>query len=813
MIIMKRYYLYLLSILIFVGCSKEQSEIANNNVNYSPNFYAEIDNTLARTYVSDALKVCWHENDKLSVFTSTANQLYQFDGNTGDLEGSFSVVEMNNSSAGSSLSINANYAVYPYQEETTILSDGTLTLNLPQNQVYTPSSFGINSNPMIAVTENKDDTYLSFKNICGYLKLSLYGDSITAKSIRLEGNSNERISGKANISISYGQEPIISLADDASHVITLDCQDGIQIGKSASKATEFWFVVPPITFENGFTIIIEDINGNKYTKSTESKLEIKRNVISNMAISKIEQLVYGYNFLTGDYLENWDAGYFDNNNCFIACRKESDGGYFAYIGQKDKLDDGITLKFDENLDIQMVFSKKGTLNVWEDESCQQKHATLILEDGIHVITFNQLNRAITRSSISASQALNIICNWVNNALTMNDVSSLFENGNDYLPTFISSTVLGTGFTITLNPVGGLGISLGLSYLEQKYEDDYYRLLNDYMGSPMVYISNIIDKNAPNYKIEVQIDGLNDMGKPLSTSIYTGIAVKMDESNVNYDNSDYKLKHHEVELNESHYDANIEVEKRRYYYLRPYTIVMVNGIVDIFPFTRNKFLWGGGQEYLISYGDVDKIFFDINATAITGDFITSTDKSAIVKCSYYKINGIEGIECGVRVVNPDTGKIMEILTNNSDGEREINISGLTAATTYTYNAYIKINDTIIKEGEIKTFTTAPEPLPDLTGWWTFNDAQGKDGGRVHRVEFYADGTTNAFYGINRLAWRVDGNKLKIIWNSGAGNTWWEYRGIFNDDFTLATGDAFYCVLNWVTGDYWERKSDYQFSLSR
>ena len=117
----------------------------------------------------------------------------------------------------------------------------------------------------------------------------MYGDSITAKSIRLEGNSNERISGKANVSMSYGQEPVISLADDASYIITLDCKDGVQIGESASEATEFWFVVPPVTFENGFTIIIEDINGNKYTKSTENKLEIKRNAISNMAISKVEQ--------------------------------------------------------------------------------------------------------------------------------------------------------------------------------------------------------------------------------------------------------------------------------------------------------------------------------------------------------------------------------------------------------------------------------------------------------------------------------------------------------------------------------------------
>ena len=115
-----------------------------------------------------------------------------------------------------------------------------------------------------------------------------------------------------------------------------------------------------------------------------------------------------------------------------------------------------------------------------------------------------------------------------------------------------------------------------------------------------------------------------------------------------------------------------------------------------------------------------------------------------------------------------------------------------------------------------FKTPPEEIEeaDLTGWWTFNDAQGTDGGRVHRVEFYANGTTNAFYGVNRLYWNVDGRNINIRWPSGGGSSvWWEYRGTFNEEFTVATGDAFYCFVNNVTGDYWESKSDYQFSLSR
>lgn len=183
-----------------------------------------------------------------------------------------------------------------------------------------------------------------------------------------------------------------------------------------------------------------------------------------------------------------------------------------------------------------------------------------------------------------------------------------------------------------------------------------------------------------------------------------------------------------------------------------------------------------------------------------------EKSAAIKCSFSNVP--EGAVCGVQYGNNGNSHIAT--TSSSDGERTVNLSGLQPSTTYTYRAFIQY-DGETYYGESKSFTTES---PDLTGWWTFNDAQGNDGGRTHRVEFYANGTTNAFYGVNTLNWRVSGKNITITWPSrGGSSVWWEYRGTFNDDFTVATGDAFYCFVNNVTGDYWESKSDYQFSLSR
>lgn len=194
---------------------------------------------------------------------------------------------------------------------------------------------------------------------------------------------------------------------------------------------------------------------------------------------------------------------------------------------------------------------------------------------------------------------------------------------------------------------------------------------------------------------------------------------------------------------------------------------------------------------------------------TGGYYDVTEKSAVVEGSFENVP--EGGKCYVFLQWQEGDEYKMITYDSSEGKnKKISCSGLKPATTYYYTAAISSDG---KEylGEEKSFTTES---PDLTGWWTFNDAQGNDGGRTHRVEFYANGTTNAFYGVNTLNWRVSGKNITITWPSrGGSSVWWEYRGTFNEDFTVATGDAFYCFVNNVTGDYWESKSDYPFSLSR
>ena len=85
---------------------------------------------------------------------------------------------------------------------------------------------------------------------------------------------------------SHDAAPVITMADDASTAVTLDCINndaGVALGADAQNATEFWFCLPPVTFTDGIKITVNDMYGNTYTKQTSKTVTIERNKIQPMA--------------------------------------------------------------------------------------------------------------------------------------------------------------------------------------------------------------------------------------------------------------------------------------------------------------------------------------------------------------------------------------------------------------------------------------------------------------------------------------------------------------------------------------------------
>ena len=283
---MKRfaYYLGLVAALV-VSCSVQEENIESplqDDVVFYASFEQPAEGT--KVYVNKDLYLRWTADDRVSIFNKiTYNQQYKFLGETGDNAGGFNKVDAAEFVTGNP--IPHVVSVYPYQEGTKISEDEVITLTLPAEQHYAENTFGLGANTMISVSE---DNVLQYKNVCGYLRISLYGEGVSVSSITLKGNNGEKLAGKTTVTLLENGTPTVKMADDATTEIILDCKKSVVLGPSHENCTDFWFVLPPVSFVSGFTIIVKGEDGESFTKSTRNPVTITRNVLSKMSPFEVE---------------------------------------------------------------------------------------------------------------------------------------------------------------------------------------------------------------------------------------------------------------------------------------------------------------------------------------------------------------------------------------------------------------------------------------------------------------------------------------------------------------------------------------------
>lgn len=334
---MRKLYFTLLLAVALVGCGDiyEQDKITSTiNRSYSY-LVASIDNSSTRVYIEDDLSLSWHEGDSISVFyANDFNNIFAFNGKSGDKSGSFSL--SGNGGEGSA-SLDRIYAIYPYQTTATISAAGTISLLVPSKQSYAERSFPRDGNIMVAATSGEDDVILAFRNAVGYLKLKLWGEG-TVKSIKVEGNADEKISGAAELTASTSGAPTLTMGANATTSITLDCGTGVELSSSKSTPTEFWIAMPETTFSSGICITVTDTEKGVFSKKTSNKVVIERNYIKPMAALQVQ-----FEATTPKNNEIW---YTTTNGEALSL---SDSNFGATITSNQKQGDKWVVTFDKDL--------------------------------------------------------------------------------------------------------------------------------------------------------------------------------------------------------------------------------------------------------------------------------------------------------------------------------------------------------------------------------------------------------------------------------------------------------------------------------
>lgn len=303
------------SALFIIGCQEETLGPANNTD--SPVFMA-ISESLgdqSKTIMDIDRKITWSQGDQIAVFQgqNTADRFQISDETAGTNKGEFTLAGEQTSAESASGAPSTNVALYPYMEEITcsaLNQTGYKIENviIPDVQTYVENSFDNGSFIMTAATGTIKENKLKFKNALGMMKLQFKGTE-TIKSIKVEGNNGELLSGAATITVSSKEsDPAISMAESAQAYVVLDCGAGVQLENN--KATSFFICLPPVEFSKGFKVTITLSDNTVEILKTSSKNEIVRSAILAMPERVVSKMTYTAFTESDEIFANPERGFY-----------------------------------------------------------------------------------------------------------------------------------------------------------------------------------------------------------------------------------------------------------------------------------------------------------------------------------------------------------------------------------------------------------------------------------------------------------------------------------------------------------------------
>ena len=264
---MKTIYNYIIliaAVVLAAGCIKENFMHVEPAVELS----AWIENDAeTRTILSDfdgqMYYPLWSAGDEIAVYADGDLEPSKFSLNSG--EGTTSAT-FTGTRGGNEL-----VAIYPYDMAGS-MSDGTVSLVLPQSQNYLEKSFAAGSYPMFATGTVEDG--LNFRNLCSVLKITFTGNA-AIRSVTLTSRDKKcYLSGAASVKVDQTEPSAnpLTMATTASNSVILNC-NGLKV--SERKPVDVYIVIPAQTYKRGFTIEV-DTYTEKVSKTITSSLKFER---------------------------------------------------------------------------------------------------------------------------------------------------------------------------------------------------------------------------------------------------------------------------------------------------------------------------------------------------------------------------------------------------------------------------------------------------------------------------------------------------------------------------------------------------------
>lgn len=251
--------------LVLAGCSKTEFTAPSKNT-VSVCFAAGSD---TKTSLASDNSVVWAVGDQVSVSISGGNK-YTFTATS--VSGSTAIFTGEVAEADAEAAIEC--AVYPAQQNFDIWWSHPRSIPIPGVQPFVEGGFAPGVNPSIAwdAANSFIDTLgcvntMHFKNMAGLLAVDVQS-AVPVKSVKVMGNNNETMAGSFDMEAWAMKYETIK-----SSFVDVTLTDGSNL-LDLTTAKQCVFVVKPNDFTAGVTVVCEDENGKKASKSINIPFEL-----------------------------------------------------------------------------------------------------------------------------------------------------------------------------------------------------------------------------------------------------------------------------------------------------------------------------------------------------------------------------------------------------------------------------------------------------------------------------------------------------------------------------------------------------------
>lgn len=313
--------------MAFTSCKKDNTPTNSVVFNHTMQQLVTVndENEFEKVYLDPTGYIAYELGDRLMLFdihdggTGSANALYELV--TTSNETLLTVVSGETELPGTTTG--AYYAFYPGENvvATDLANGNRATFRLDATQTYRANTSAGTMLPKGAlyiaakgttvdhagIANNWDDAYFYCDNICGVLRLNLFcvankkvrSIEVTDNAFNIVGDVELKIDevdpdymtslfNRYDESDAYQSELAAYLnrlgynTSNTGNTVTLDCGNGVTLGKTKATATPFYIVMRPLALMKGCTIKVNFTNGTSKTIKSSKNNVIKPNMIRNM---------------------------------------------------------------------------------------------------------------------------------------------------------------------------------------------------------------------------------------------------------------------------------------------------------------------------------------------------------------------------------------------------------------------------------------------------------------------------------------------------------------------------------------------------